>query len=536
MGKKSRKKPQDPVFQTVKKLRGKLWLDGILKCLSNGLLASGIGAIGIALAVHGITLVQAPQKIAWLMVFCIITGLVFGLLRRPGLHIAAEAGDGLGLSDRLTTYIEYADRDSPVLEAFREDTREALLVFQPLNRYRVTPGGKKLLMAFLLLLVAGVILFIPSAGTKAAAQKQEINAALQEEARHLAQFREEARQEAAEAPEEERLLQQNQAFELLKHLEEKLAESLDYDESATQVGEAQKELTALQENRTAEALKGLAGVFDGLGAGSADLQKALQKGVAEAGVRAAQNQVFTREEQARILANAEALTRNKGGENNTLPDEALEMIKTAAGEGTLNGPKLAQALQKAAQSGKQTKFEAEAEVRLQQLKERLLTKGQQGFKSFGQEQQSRLFTEGDNEGRQQGEPGEGAPSALAQGEKGNMPAHNPYAKGGQGDFGGSPEPGENRTGQLAKKAGTNPTESKDGKTVEVQGSWQADQGQIRDQQTDKALEVQGEFKDRGTLTREFQETGMDYVNKYNIPGDEKPLVLEYFNRLKGVIE
>lgn len=526
-------KQRDKVLEMVKKLRNKLWMERILKYFLNTLLASAAGILALTITAHMFPILCVPEKCVWTGAVLVFGGLSAGLLRRPGIKAAAQAGDSLGLNNRLSTYLETADREGPVMDAFREEAKEAVESFNPAVRYRLIIQWKRLLAAFVLMILSIGIFFIPSPKIQVAAEKQSINEDLKAEAKSLEQLRLQAQQENEKQEKEEDSRQLGSLSDLLLKLEKKLTGSYSYEQAALNVSKTQKELEALGKNPSGEDMKGLAGIFDGMDKSYDRVKQFLESGEPEQAALVARTQSFTHEEQDKMLENINRLQSAMKEGSSSMLKETLEKLKAAAEKGNLDGNQLADALKKASDGKQALKLAEETGARLQSLKERLMAKGENGFKSFGDGQKSSMFTEGENGGMKNGESGEGNSSEIALGEAGNMAARNPNGIGGGIVSDGSGKDVKSRDGQV-DKSGTSAVPDLTGvHTSDVKGIWQDGQGTVKDKESDKVVETDGEIKDVDTLYKEFQREGMEYVFKYEIPSGEKQLVVDYFNRLNG---
>ncbi|MCR4435139.1 MAG: hypothetical protein QHH06_07125 [Clostridiales bacterium] len=522
---------QDPVFAAVKKLRNRLWLEHILRCSINALLAWALCALALAAAAHAVILVQVLPKCAFAALLILSAGLAAGLLMRPGLEAAARAGDALGLMDRLSTYLEYREGRGPVLEAFREEVRDAVEGFRPAERYRLRIGWRRLLAALLLAALSAGVFFIPSANTRAAALKQQVHQDLKEEAENVARLAQQAEQEKEEGTGEG--VSRDRTPDILRSLQKKLAAGYSYEEAALNVSAAQKELEARRKEAAGEDLKGLAGIFDGMGSPYREARALLESGKAEDAAKAVQALSLTGEEQQRMLDNIRRLQSTADADSTSPRGEALEKLKAAAEKGVLDGQKLSDAFTGALAKKQEPEAADEAEAKLQSLKERLMAKGREGFDSDGRDRKSSAFTEGENAGMKDGEAGGGSPSGTALGEAGNTAVRSPDGKGGGGVSDGSGGDEKGREGQVDRSEASALPAPEGGSASQVKGKWQEGQGDIKSKQSDRVAETAGQLMDRDSLYRQFKQEGMEYVSKYEIPSGEKPVVLEYFNRLNG---
>ncbi len=513
---------EDKIISFIKRLRRRIWLSTLLKMFFNSLICTGIACFCLVAISHLTPVVYIYRKAVFLVAMLMALGLSVGLIKRPTLFKTAVVGDSLGLQERLVTYLEYKDLDAPVIELFVRETEETLENSSYLDKFKLNISGKKVLCAFVLIVGAAGLSFLPSTKRDVALHSQEINQKIKEEAQIITAKTEELGQEEELPPE-----QRQKMLSTLEKLSKELNRSFAYQEAAAHVAQAQQQLALLNEHHRQDGLESLQGILSGLSPNHPVLQQAELEGSREDLLQALEQENFSSEEQKAMLENIAEMQREYSA-----GDDTLEKIKDSLQEKNLTGKELVEALKKERQDVASCRNIAETEITLQQMKERLLARDNKGFKSLGGEDKAADFAKGEIEKAGNGELTAERSEEIALGQYGTKHMRSSSGIGGGGPLNSQEGSEESREGEIEKKAVGTRLSSEESQTSYVQGQWQ-EQGKIQNKYSPDALEIEGENKALAAMYGGFRREGMEYVAKQEIPLARKQLVLDYYLKLSG---
>ncbi|MCT4592891.1 MAG: hypothetical protein N4A57_01245 [Anaeromicrobium sp.] len=504
----------------LSKLRRKIWIGNILKSLINGVLISSIGFLFITIVAHITPIVYVFNKAFILITSIIILGIIVGVLRRPSIVKTALIGDKLGLKERLETYLEFKDKDSFICEMFIEEAEDSLENFNVLKKYKLNIQWKKVLISSLVCALSVGIYFVPSLSMNKAIEKEHINKELKEEGKNVSELKKniEEDEDIGEDHKKEILLS-------LDDLEKKLNKSFDYNEAALQVSDMEKKLKKINNEMTRSNMKSIAGIFNGLDNEYVPLEEMFQTGDLDS-FNALKDKKFTTKEQETISENIKKMEKlNKN--YNSKEKEMLNEIKTALEDKKLTSDKLEDIIEN--NDKKIDKFAKDTETKLKSMKERLLAKGNEGFKGLGGEEKGSDFAKGQNDDYENGEINNKKSEEMAIGNGGNKSIKSSSGVGGSG-IGGDSEDTIPKEGEVDKKDEATRL-GEDGTNISnVEGNWH-NEGNITNKYSENVIEVKGEFKSMDHMYNTFKKEGMDYISKQEIPLEHRQLVIEYFNKL-----
>jgi hypothetical protein len=509
------------VEAALKQLRNRIWLAGVLGSLSIALLASAVLVLLLVSARHVLVIPYLPAKTGPLLAALWLAGGILGLARRPGRKQTALAGDRLGLEDRLATYLEYGNRESAVLAAFRSDLKDVLAGFRLARAYPLNFPWKRVLAAVILFTAAAGIFWLPSPRAREAALREQINRELRQEAESVALMKNSLGEEKTEAGRD------GGKAALLEELRGRLEKEYDYREAALQVADTLESLQSGGRGLTAADMEGLAGIFAGTGDKTAAAADLLRSGDADGAARALENLTFDGYERRALRENTGDLLAGAG--QHQARKQVLEAVKSALEDENFTAGKLAGALKSALSATREPLGLEETEKKLESMKERLLAKGD-ALENSGGADGTELA--GENEAAPLGGNPAGREAAVAQGDYGGQPGREPGALGG-GISGGKDTGEAGRDGQVETSEAPAFAPDADAGLLEVRGTWQEDSGQITERESDRVLGLAGDNIDTGTLYRQFQREGMAYLDRFEIPPDSRQLVLGYFRELRG---
>lgn len=514
--------PKHPLDLVLLKLRRKLWLQNVLRRLTDGLLVTAGTLFIFMVSAHLYPWLYVPGKALYAGGALMALALTAGLFNRPGLKQAAAAGDRLGLEERLATYLEYRNRELPLGEVFREEVEDAVQNINPLGRYKLSINGKKVLAAAILIVLSWGIYFLPSETRQAAGEREEISRELQKEAEKIKKIRE-------ELPGTENDRENNeQILSALKTLERRLSRASDFDLAAAEVAAAQKELSRPAANQD-EIMQSLAGIFEGVGTGHRELQGALRSGDLDRAVKLSAASQFTDREQQAMLAN---LQQAAGSDLSSGARDELARLQTVLQNKALTGEKLQEVLRSMADPGEMSALEEKVDLALQQSKERLLARADDGIKSPGGEDRLAAFAAGTTSDYSRAETTGASGGDLAAGGPGGHSGGSSRGVGGGGGKASGESGGEGSFGEVARQEQATRPGEEDAPLSRVQGQLGAEGG-MADKIADGVPAETGELPALARARAEFGEAGMEYVLKYPIPLPRRELVREYFTQLNG---
>lgn len=511
----------------IRKLRQRIWLNNILDSLSKAFILSSSLIFLLSIGGHVATLTNRLPRAAWLLAGFSAAAVITGMVRRPGLEQAAREGDGIGMQDRLTTYLEYGHRQGQVIEDFKAELDDALAQFDPVQGCKIKSQLKPALATVLLLAAAACIFFIPSAHVKEARSMEAINRELKQEAQKVESLKKTLEEEngISESGSE------TQAAQVLARLEKRLNNGSGYLESALEVENAIKEIDGLQTGFTAEEARALAGVFDGAGADLARAASLLRHGDSEKAADLLAHTDITEQQRQILLKNTRQMLAN--GEADDRTKQRLEQLETRLNQEGMETQGLAAAIQPKPEDRQAADKMRTVGTKLESMKERLLAKAGDGFQSPGGNYQGDDVAEGENPDRKNGEITGNQASSLAQGNEGSPGWRSPNAVGGGVPGGGAGE-ASGREGRVAE--GDSPTwggSGSAGEQQQLQGSTRASGGRIEERISDRVVGLAGESGRHDALTGNFGSAELEYLDKYQVPADKKQMVMEYFRSLKG---
>jgi hypothetical protein len=511
------------VEAALRRLRNRIWLGTALERLSLTLLAGAAAVLALALGRHLLVLPYVSAKAAVVLAVSMTGGGIWALTGRPGIRQAAEVGDRLGLKERLCTYLEYGDRNDPLVRAFREELLGTLALVNPARSYRPAFPGKKLLAALVLLAAAGGILWLPSPRAEEATRREEVNRALQEEVQELAQIRKSLEDKASEAQGPSAALIK-QAVALLRELESKLERSYDYRQAALEVAGALQTLRGLGGELDSADAGRLAGVFEGAGQEAAQAAARLRAGDVVGAARALGDWRGSESELRVVWENV----RRMLAEGGLKPEEGriLQEMKAVLDRPGFRPEDLAGVL---ASSVKLSELE-EAQTELRSAKERLLARAGREVGEVAHVGGGELGTnnravalDGEAAGRE---------AATAAGQFGRRPERKAWALGGGDVPGGG-------AGEAGLQAGLEKSDApvfasgSGSPWLKARGQWQEDRGRVEERPSDRVLGLAGEAALRQPLYRDFPAGEAAYLDGYNLPAEKQRLVMGYFRALRG---
>lgn len=510
----------------IRKLRMRIWLNNIVESLVLSILFSSSLILLLSVGGHVAVITDSFYKAGRLGAILCTAGVIAGAARRPGLQQAARQGDVLGMKERLTTYLEYENREGAVLNAFRMETEQALARFDPVKAYRINFRPKAVLTTVLILAVSACLFMAPSPRVQEARQQEGVNRELRREAQKVAALKNALAEENGRD-----FNSQTQAAQMLAELEKSLQKSRDYQESALQVAETVNALEALQTGIAPKEAAAAAGVFLDAGESLAAVAEHLRQGDAEKAAELLAGSEITAKQRSALLKNTRRLLAQGGmGEQQK---QLLKRLQSGLKQQDFTPQTLSRALQAASDDKEGALKLGNTAAKLESMKERLLAASGEGLRSPGGSHKGSDFAEGDNRGRENGEITDRQATLLAQGAEGYRAARNPDALGGgiPGGGGGEEAGREGRIGESEAEvwAGS----ASNGPLWQLQGGMREEGGHMEERISDQVVGLPGESGEYEEWRQAFAGAEMHYMEKHDIPAEQRALVMEYFRMLRG---
>lgn len=178
------------LLQAIRRSRRKLNMAKTLDTCTCFLACAGVAAIVLEAASIWIPFyyVHLCAGIALLVAF--LTGLVYSIVKRVGMHEAARRIDTFGLQERVQTAYEQMEDESTFACMQRRDAAEKLRgkVEKKEIRIRLLPDKRHLTAAALSLVLACGLAFIPSQAREVASQRHAIHQEAKEKQKELSEL------------------------------------------------------------------------------------------------------------------------------------------------------------------------------------------------------------------------------------------------------------------------------------------------------------------------------------------------------------
>lgn len=178
------------LLQAIRRSRRKLNMAKTLDTCTCFLACAGVAAIVLEAASIWIPFyyVHLCAGIALLVAF--LTGLVYSIVKRVGMHEAARRIDTFGLQERVQTAYEQMEDESTFACMQRLDAAEKLLgkVEKKEIRIRLLPDKRHLTAVALSLVLACGLAFIPSQARETASQRHAIHQEAKEKQKELSEL------------------------------------------------------------------------------------------------------------------------------------------------------------------------------------------------------------------------------------------------------------------------------------------------------------------------------------------------------------
>ncbi len=504
------------VEQVLKKLLKKLWLQKLLKGLTNVLLIGSLFTFVLIIFSHFIPIVYLKEKLFY--AGCILFILIFlkTIIEKPTLEETARLGDKLGLKEKLITYIEFnnSDDESEVFQIFRDDLEDELQEFDLIKEYKIYISPKKIFLAFIILVLSIGTYFIPSFSRELALEKETINKNIKKEVTKI----KEEKKDIIENIEDKET--KEEVSKVIKKLNKQLNKTYEYDKALKEIAKAEEKLNYIKEKNYKKNLQQISSLFKGTDIEKTDLNNKLKEGTIDENILKQNNFNISKDDRKKISDN---LNSNKEFFSNK---EFKKKIEKEFDKKDLTTKDLINSM-------KNDKYEVEFGRKFEDTKENLIAKkDEKNFGSGEGDKKSKDFSMGEKESSYKyGETSKnGGMQQKIKGE-GNSKSEDNNAVGGN-------KTGENK--EIKEKAnkgtiGRYNKETKEGEKGDITNlkSKVNNEGKL----TNKSIEeITGEIGENQYMQNkwlEYKKKGMDYILKYEIPMDKEDIVIEYFKELNN---
>ncbi|SKC45770.1 coiled-coil domain-containing protein [Maledivibacter halophilus] len=511
------------IILVLKKLRRKIWIERIINSIIKGLMVFSILIFIFMIFTQIYPVVYGIKKAVYIFIFTMIISILIGIFKRPKLKEAALVGDKFGLEDRLITYIEYKEENTPLMEIFLEDLKYILENFNPLKKYKIKIKVKRLFTGILFICISLGIYYLPTGTRGVAAEREEINKELTEEAREIKKILEE------EMASEEDSNIKKEKKEILKDLEKKIERTFDFKDGAGEIANAQRRIEELYERNNEDILRALAGIFQGVSPDHRDLENALMNRDIENTMDLIKNKIFTEIEQKKILENLKAEEKNY---YSVETKEELNKIKKKLENKEFSNETLRKSLEEIKEKKALKDMEKDILSELQESKERFFSKSKDGIEAPKGEKKLSALTKGEKADLKSGEKSREESSELLAGGFGNEAQSNTKGIGRGGKSASGEGTGEKAFGELEKNSQDKRLGDDKGDISNIRGE-ESKTGNIESKSSNEVFAVEGEKKDLRTELIKYENQGMKYIYKQNIPLERKDLVIKYFMEING---
>lgn len=504
------------IEQILKKLLKKLWLERLLKNLINVLLMSSIGIFVLVLYSHFTLIFYLKEKLFYISFILFIATLLKTIIKKPSLDEAARLGDKLGLKEKLLTYIEFNSRndESEVFQIFRNDLEDKLQEFDLIKKYRMDIRPKKILVAFIIVVLAVGTYFIPSFSREMALEKESINKNIKKE---VSKIKEEKKDIVENIKDKET---KEEVSEVIKKLNKELNKTYEYDKALKEIAKAEEKLNYIKEKKHNKNLQRVSSLFKGTDIENRDLNNKLKDGIIDDSILKENNFSISKEDKKKILDNL------KSNKEFSSSKEFKDKIQKELSKEDLTTKDLIKSI-------KNQKDEIKFASEFRNSKEKLTAKkDEKNFENGQGDKKSKDFSMGEKESSHKyGESSKnGGIQEKIKGE-GNSKSEDNNVIGGS-------KTGNNKEVKESANNGTigrYDKETKQGAKGNISNlkSKVNKEGKLINKSIE---EVTGEIGERQYMKNkwlEYKKQGMDYILKYEIPIDKEDIVIEYFKELNN---
>lgn len=476
-------------------------------------------------------------------VFLVLSLLYIVFLPKSNLSIAWRVDQNLGLKERVSSGIAFADKDHPedtevlaLIEKQRDDALKTLQNVNPRNSFKLVFSRRYLLAAAMLLIGAAVLSYIPNPMDEIIRTRHAVAEAAQAQAEQIEELQEEIEgNEELSEEEKDALLRELEALaELLRENQGDLAEALD-DISRSE----QSLLERLDPNADFEqaTLNSLTQQLTSLAQQSATSPEEIT-GLEEA-LEALAEQLgeMSDTEREAVAQNLRQMAGQAAQAGASSLSEALSALSQAAQSGSMEGVQQANEQVQDAMSQSQSEMSDQESLesalsQLQDSRQALSQSGQSGQTAQGQSGSQGSSGQGQNPGQGQSS-GQGQGSTAGGGGGTNADSLPPSTGSGQA---GTPQGNQTagQSGSLEDQVYA-PWERLQGENDPLSISGQ-DTGQGQTQVNEQDQPLTGVDTGSSVPYREvfqtYQDTAYETIEESYIPPSLKTYILEYFSQLE----
>lgn len=504
------------VEQVLKKLYKKLWLQRLVKSLINAFLIISIFTFILVLLSHFIPIVYLKEKLFYISFLLFIAMLVKTIIKKPSLKEVARLGDKLGLQEKLLTYIEFSNKydKSEIFQIFKDDLEDELQEFDLVKRYNMGIDPKRIITAFIIILLSFGTYFFPSFSREIALERETINKDIKKE---VAKIKEE-KKDIIDNIEDKEI--KEEASKVIKKLNKQLNKTYEYDKALKEMSKAEEELNHIKEKNYKKNLQQVSSLFKGTYIENTNFDNKLREGTIDDNTLKEDNFNISKEDRKKISGN---LKSNK----DFLKDEEFKnKIGKELEKEDITTKDLMNSIK-----NERDKIKFGGEFR--DSKEKLIAKKDE--KNFGNgegDKKSKDFSMGEKESSYKyGENSKnGGIQQKIKGE-GNSKSEDNNAVGGS-KTGQNKEIKENANKGTIGRYDKETKEGEEGNVSKLKSKVNKE-GKLTNKSIEEIAGEIGENQHMQNKWLEYKKQGMDYILKYEIPMDKEDIVIEYFKELNS---
>ncbi len=190
---------------------------------------------------------------------------------------------------------------------------------------------------------------------------------------------------------------------------------------------------------------------------------------------------------------------------------------------------LSNLLSKEAEEKEISNWIGKTQLELKAMKERLLSKDKDGFDSIEGKDKSQSFTEGETNNLSAGEETKGAYKDLVAGGAGESFSDNSNGAGGSSKTGNIDAP-ISKEGELYKKENSTKLDIDKTNRLDLEGA-ATKKGEINKGQSKNIIGIEGTSEIYSSYYKEFEKSGIKYIDKYEVSHKNKKVVIKYYEKL-----
>ncbi|AOY75876.1 hypothetical protein [Clostridium formicaceticum] len=465
---------EEKIYEALKKIRKKYWFQRLLQYMAYAILCFGTTILLLACISHMKVITGVRGKGISFMAGYAFFALLMALWKRPSLLDAAKLGDAMGFKERFCTYLQYREREDQTWYCFLEEMEEALEEEKPYKSYQVKGYSKLFFLGIAVFCIGILVFYLPTAPREAAYEREKINQEIRKEVLALEEILKEFQEEEITLGKEEK----NQGIEAVKILKKELNKAYQYHDAAWEIQKTQDRLVSIY--------------------GEDFLSK---------------NFSSTSREISNIDAGNNPSQRTDGEEGDFEKKDNLEGFADLQ------------------QKDRLSTHMDRTNKKLEEMKQRMLSKEEDGLKSKPGQDSIENFAAGETEAFERAEASRQSGEKVTEGGFGEENSRESGGVGGsaagnQGDATFKEEGSIGSEGEAFSLEGENFVEA-------AFSGRESEKGDFQQRGVTETLGIEGMEENRLAYYKDFIENPVGYLDRYGVPSANKNLVINYFKELEG---